>query len=305
MQSLRKVLALSIAPLALALTAPAQFVFIVAATAPRITTAPTLPGGTISTAYSQTLAASGGTTPYAWALVAGTLPGGVTLNSAGVISGTPTNYGMFNFTVGLTDYAGLTTTKAFSISIPVPPLVITGVSPMVNGQQGNPYSQALTAVGGVTPYSWSIAGGSLPPGLALDSLGDITGTPTNLGTFNFTARVTDSVTNTATKGLAITITSPTLMITTEELPDSVYGATYAQTLTASGGTTPYTWSLLWGALPDGLSLGGTGLVSGTPHQWGHVQLHRASRRPCGRDRRRDVHGGDSEQRAHYPRAKLH
>jgi hypothetical protein len=209
------------------------------------------------------LAATGGTTPYGWTLSAGTLPGGLTINGAGVISGTPTNYGTFNFTVQFTDYAALTASKALSISVPVPPLVLTSASPMVNAQQGTPYSQALTAVGGVTPYSWSIASGSLPPGLSLSSIGDVTGTSTALGTYNFTARVTDSASNAVTKALAITVISPTLTITTEELPDSIVGATYSETLTASGGTTPYTWSIVWGALPDGLRLSSAGVISGT------------------------------------------
>lgn len=95
----------------------------------------TLAGGTTGTAYSQALAATGGTTPYAWTLIAGTLPGGVALNGAGVLSSAPTNYGTFNFTVQLTDYAQLTTTKAFAISVPVPPLAITTVSPMVTGMK--------------------------------------------------------------------------------------------------------------------------------------------------------------------------
>ena len=249
-------------------TAIKQFTLVIAATAPGITTASLLPDGTLGTAYSQTLAATGGTAPYAWALGAGTLPGGVTLNSAGVISGTPTNYGTFNFTVQLADCAGLMAARAFSIAIPVPPLVLTSVSPMVTAQQGTPYSQALTAVGGVAPYSWSIAGGSLPPGLSLSSIGDLTGTPTSLGTYGFTARVTDNMTNTVTKALSISVISPTLTITTEELPDSIVGATYSESFAASGGTTPYTWSIVWGALPDGLSLSSAGVVGGTPTNGG-------------------------------------
>jgi hypothetical protein len=249
-------------------TASEQFTLIIAAAAPGVTTASPLPDGTLGAAYSQTLAATGGTTPYAWALSAGALPGGLTLNGAGVISGTPTNYGTFTFTVLLTDYAGLTAAKAFSIHIPVPELDITSVSPMVNAQQGNPYSQALMAVGGVTPYSWSIAGGSLPPGLSLSSIGDVTGMPTDPGTYDFTARVTDSVSNTVTKALAITVVSPTLTIATAELPGSIVGATYSATLTASGGMTPYIWSIVWGALPDGLNLNSAGLVSGTPTNGG-------------------------------------
>ncbi len=243
------------------------FTLIIAAAAPNITTASPLPDGAIATPYWQMLAATGGTTPYQWALITGTLPGGITLNAAGVISGTPTNSGTFSFTVQLTDYPGLTTTKAFAVSIPIPPLVITSVSPMVNGQLGSPYSQALIAVGGIAPYSWSIATGSLPPGLKLSSAGNITGTPTTVGAYQFMAQVTDSVGTVVTKPLAITITSSTLTITTDRLPDSMVGAAYSETLAASGGTAPYLWSVVWGALPGGLSLSSlasNALISGTP-----------------------------------------
>jgi hypothetical protein len=92
--------------------------------------------------------------------------------------------------------------------------------------------------------------------------------PTDPGTYDFTARVTDSVSNTVTKALAITVVSPTLTIATAELPGSIVGATYSATLTASGGMTPYIWSIVWGALPDGLNLNSAGLVSGTPTNGG-------------------------------------
>jgi large repetitive protein len=227
-----------------------------------------LPDGTLGMAYLLPLAATGGTMPYVWALSAGAFPAGLTMNGAGVISGTPTKYGSFAFTVRLTDYAGLSPSRAFSISVSPPPLVITTGSPMPDGRQGSLYSQALTAVGGVAPYSWSVAGGALPPGLSLDALGDFTGTPTTQGTFNFTAQVTDNVSNALSKALAITILPPTLKIATDELPDSTVGAAYSQTLAATGGTMPYTWSLVWGALPGGLSLSSGGLLSGTPTNGG-------------------------------------
>ncbi len=252
----------------LSVTAAKQFTLIIAATAPGITTAAPLAGGKLNAAYSQALAASGGTPPYTWSLTDGALPGGVALNSAGVISGTPTNDGAFSFTARISDYAGLTATKSFTLAISAAPLTITSVSPMVNARQGDPYSQALTAVGGVTPYSWGIASGALPPGLKLSAPGDVTGTPTNLGTYNFIARVTDSASNTVTQALAITVTSPTLTIATALLPDSIVGATYAETLSATGGTMPYTWSLVWGALPDGLSLSIAGMVNGSPTNGG-------------------------------------
>jgi len=245
-------------------TASKSFGLTIAGSALSITTSASLAGGTMSMIYSQTLGAAGGTAPYSWSLASGSLPGGLALNSAGVITGTPTNYGPFNFTAQVADNGGLTTTKAFALTVVPQTLTITTLSPMVSGQQGSAYSQALTSVGGVSPYSWSLAGGSLPPGLTLSSLGDLTGTPTNLGPFNFTVRVTDSASATVTKALVLTVVSPTLALATASLPDSTVGASYLETLTATGGTTPYTWSVIWGALPGGLNLSSAGVVSGTP-----------------------------------------
>ena len=87
-----------------------------AASPPTISTA-SLPAGTVNTAYSQTLAATGGTTPYSWSLSAGTLPAGLTLSSAGVIGGTPTAAATSTFTVRVTDGAAATATKQFSVTI--------------------------------------------------------------------------------------------------------------------------------------------------------------------------------------------
>ncbi len=244
-----------------------QFTLVVVTTAPSMTTA-SLTNGTLGAAYSQTLTAAGGTSPYSWSLASGALPGGLTLNSAGVISGTPATNGTFSFTAQLADAYGLTASSLFSLTIVAAPLAITTVSPMSDGTQGNYYSQALTGAGGIMPYSWSLAGGALPPGLSLDNLGDITGTSTNLGTFNFTARVTDNLGTSVTKLLAISIVSPTVSITTATLPDGTVGAAYLQSLAASGGTPPYSWSIVWGALPAGLNLSSAGAVSGTPTNGG-------------------------------------
>ncbi len=72
-----------------------------------------------------------------------------------------------------------------------------------------PYTGVLIAAGGTAPYTWSLASGSapLPPGLTLNSNGNISGTPTTAGTYNFTVRVTDSASATATKALSISVVS--------------------------------------------------------------------------------------------------
>ena len=136
---------------------------------------------------------------------------------------------------------------------------------------GIPYTTTLAATGGTTPYTWSVTTGSLPAGLTLDaSTGAISGTPTVAGTSAFTVQVADSSSpaQTATANLSITV-SPAepaaLSVTTTSLPGGTVGTTYTTTVAATGGTTPYTWSVTTGSLPAGLSLdASTGVVRGTP-----------------------------------------
>ena len=134
---------------------------------------------------------------------------------------------------------------------------------------GSAYTFALAATGGTgTGYTWAVTAGALPGGLALSAGGLITGTPPATGTATFTVTVTDSGAGTATQALGITTDAAsggtTLIITTTSLPAATAGAAYSATLTASGGTQPYTWSLASGALPAGLALSAAGLITGTP-----------------------------------------
>ena len=102
-----------------------------------------------------------------------------------------------------------TSWSSLSISPGTPPLTITTAS-LPNGTVGSAYSAALTATSGVPPYTWGLANGSgpLPPGLGLNaSSGLISGTPTTAGTYSITVQVTDSASNTATKGLNIAVSS--------------------------------------------------------------------------------------------------
>lgn len=145
--------------------------------------------------------------------------------------------------------------------------IITANGALTTGIVGVTYSSTLQSFGGNPPITWAVIGGSLPPGLTLDSLtGIISGTPTSSGTFNFSVSLTDSSVPTptvATRSLSITIATP-LVIGTATLADGVIGTAYNQTLTATGGTGPFTWSLSSGSLPAGLSLSAAGVISGTP-----------------------------------------
>jgi len=239
--------------------------------APTITTA-SLSGGTVGSFYSEILTATGGVLPYTWSIQSGSLPAGLTLTAAtGEIAGTPTTAGTSNITVKVTDSAtptAGTNSKALSIIVDVAPLTITTAS-LPNAQVASSYNQTLAATGGVTPYTWSVLSGSLPSGLSLvASTGVISGTPTAYGTSNFTIRVVDSKTpthGTNDKALSIVVTPAPLLITTSSLASGTVGVAYSQTLTATGGMTPYTWSILSGGLPAGLTLNtSTGVISGTP-----------------------------------------
>jgi hypothetical protein len=173
------------------------------AIAPTIVTA-ALPGGTVGTAYSQTLAATG-TGPITWGVSGGNLPNGLSLGAAsGMITGTPSATGTFSFTVVAVNSAG-NSSKELSITIgaaAAAPAITTNTLPAC--YIGTAYSQTLTATG-TAPITWSVASGSLPGGLSLDSAsGTIAGTAATAGTFNFTVAAANSA-GSASKALSITV----------------------------------------------------------------------------------------------------
>jgi len=225
----------------------------------------TLPASQVGVAYSQTLAAINGVAPYNWSIISGALPAGLALNATtGVISGTATAVGAGTFSVRVTDSYSKTADQA--LSIVVGQAVQTTTTTLAAGMVGVAYSQTLVGSGGVTPYTWSITTGTLPAGLTLTgTTGVIAGTPTTAGTSSFAVQVTDANGQLAAGALSINITSvSSLVITSASLPAGTVGSAYAQTLAASGGVAPYTWSVVGGGLPAGLTLGTAGVLSGTP-----------------------------------------
>ncbi len=125
-----------------------------------------------------------------------------------MISGTPTTNGTFNFTVKATDANASFITKPLTIAVYSPLVVSTSSLPA--GTVGTAYSQTLAATGGLAPYTWAITVGALPTGLSLNSAtGVISGTPTTVGTVNFTIQATDTNTTSASKSLSIYTNSAT------------------------------------------------------------------------------------------------
>ena len=151
------------------------------------------------------------------------------------------------------------------------PLTITTTS-LPDGNVGTSYGNFITSSGGRgTPHRFKLIAGRLPSGLTMaDSFGvqstSITGTPTTVETTTFTVQVSDQSGNTATKTLSITIHPPLPLVITNGSPtlaSGTVGASYANSLFASGGIQPYSWAIVAGQLPPGLSLN-RNVISGTP-----------------------------------------
>jgi hypothetical protein len=231
---------------------------------------PALPSGPIGTPYSQSVIASGGTAPYTYAVSSGDLPTDLLLNAGtGAITGTPTTVGTFNFTITATDSVGCSGSHQYSIVIAAAscPVITLSRPTLPSGLLGTAYSQTVTASGGTAPYTYAVSSGDLPPDLLLNTVtGAITGTPTTAGIFNFTITVTDTGGCPGIRAYTVSITGcPIITLSPPTLPNGLLGTAYNQTVTASGGTAPYTYTVTSGALPTGLSLNaGTGAITGTP-----------------------------------------
>lgn len=240
-------------------------------TAPTIVLAPAagpLPQATYAAPYSQSFTASGGVGPYSYVISSGALPAGLTLDSSGALSGTPTAPGTYNFAVDVTD-TGLAgpgapygTSSAYVLTVSTPTITVSP-STLPTPVVGVAYSQTVTANGGVPGYTFSVSGGTLPPGLSLSPGGTLSGTPLAAGGYSFSIQAIDTNGQSGAQLYGVTVNAPVIDLQPSAVPAGTVGVAYAETLSASGGTAPYTFSISSGALPTGLTLATNGQITGT------------------------------------------
>ncbi|MCY0879737.1 MAG: putative Ig domain-containing protein [Firmicutes bacterium] len=229
---------------------------------PLVISTTSLPTANAGSPYAMTLTLGGGNGQDTWSISSGTLPTGLTLSSSGVLSGIPTVTGTTTFTVEVTDTANQTDAATYTFTVDPAPLAIATTA-LPAATVGSAYDETLGVTGGNGQDSWSVTSGTLPAGLSLSSAGTITGTPTTAGTATVTLEVQDTAGQSASATLQLTVNPAALTVTTTALPPVIVNQPYDETLGAAGGNGGDTWTITGGALPSGLTLSSSGVLSGT------------------------------------------
>jgi alpha-tubulin suppressor-like RCC1 family protein len=230
------------------------------ATMPTWTAGASLANTAQSVAYSFALLASNANAT-GFAVTAGALPPGVTLSSAGVLSGTPSSVGTYSFTVKATSTTSATifATRAFTLT--TVPLPVWTTTALVDVPAGAVYSVQLAATNAV---SFAVKTGTLPTGLTLSSGGLLSGTPSAAGTFSFTITATGNATNALTdQALTQLVATTPTWTTAASLANTAQSVAYSFTLVATNANATG-FSVTTGALPLGVTLSSAGVLSGTP-----------------------------------------
>ncbi len=167
-----------------------------------------LPNGAVQTPYSQTFAASPAGGAYFYAISAGSLPAGLTLDGlTGALTGIPTAVGIFNFTVSATGFGSCSVSQSLSLTIDCSVVTISPAA-LPNAAEAAVYNQPLTVSPG-GGYSYALSEGTLPPGLTLDATsGTISGTATTAGVSNFTITASGPGSCQGTRSYTLTTTPP-------------------------------------------------------------------------------------------------
>jgi len=244
------------------------------------------PFGEVGKWYYKVPAATGGTTPYVWSIVDGTIPDGLGFDAAtGRIWQYPSKVGVYDFTLQVQDATGLTADRSFAITI-YDPLSIPNLTTTYNVLEvGSGYDLHMTPAGGLPPYSWTITSGALPEGLTFDAAsGHFTGSLDTKGYFQFQFQLSDAKGSSLYRTMTFYVVDP-LVITlpySEALPTGLTGVSYGPNSSGfvkglgGAGCTTYDWSISDGSLPSGLTLEpwtsggpcGMAVITGIPTETG-------------------------------------
>lgn len=223
-----------------------------------------LPEIHLGQSYDQKIGVRGGEPPYLFKISEGKLPDAIQLKEdTGQLFGLAATPGTSNFTVEVSDKTNTKVSKPLSIYIRPDPLQIL-TTRLTSGQEGVQYEAELSAQGGIPPRSWSLFDGGLPAGIRLSAEGQLSGTATEFGSFEFTLQVKDTETSTAKQSLQLYLLALSPMVSSQDIPKARQDQAYVNRLMAEGGMPPYRWRIQSGGLPSGIGLSEDGLMAGTP-----------------------------------------
>lgn len=235
---------------------------------------------TVGLSYASQLQGAGGSPPYRFSIISGTLAPGLTYNADGQFGGNPTTAGTYPFTVELSDTSGSRVQQLFSIAVFQGSFRLG--CPNAVAELGVPYQSAANVLGGTAPLAFSIAGGALPAGLALDAAtGLIAGRPTALGVSIFTFAAADGRQARTQTQCSIAVQGGALRILTEGPVLVRAGDAYSGKLDAAGGKAPYNWALAIAPVETGLQLAADGTYSGTATAKGNYSFSVVARDSVG------------------------
>jgi hypothetical protein len=239
---------------------------------PPLTVSPSvIPNGAVGQDYSVAFTASGGAGPYYYAQALTIVPGLTLDGSTGILSGKPLSGGTYTFRIDAQG-GGSTGSATYTLTIagPTAPFFLTPTT-LDDATVGKMYFGSVQATTSIQPIQYSIASGTLPPGISLNlaapGVAMFVGVPTAAGSYSFQLRATAN-TGTVTTPYSMNVVNQPIRVGPDFIPSGINGVPYSVSFTATGGTLPYTFvakqGLLTNVFPLGLSLSSGGVLSGSP-----------------------------------------